>query len=152
MIQSVDPESGEVEVFDSAVDALLVPLNIADLDEDQLLALFPTPVQAAGALIIARGRLRNAPAYLNAQSAALRAAKRDLIVAKGYARERLRAAGYSWAESKDRAEADAAVIKAIEQLDTCELAREYAQDLKWMLSKEVDILRSLNTNFREEHK
>ncbi|WEG10404.1 hypothetical protein PU630_07615 [Microbacterium horticulturae] len=49
---NVDQQTGEVaddEKFPGS-DAHLVPLNLAALSEDELIALLPTPIQTAGAL------------------------------------------------------------------------------------------------------
>ena len=58
MNDHVDPWTGEI--VKSPVD--LVALDLAKLNEDELIALMPTPVQAAGALLHARDAVRRAPA------------------------------------------------------------------------------------------
>ena len=146
---TADPVTGE---FRDEGEIALVPLNIADLDEDALRELLPTPVQAAGALVIARERLANAPGALNSLAATVRQRKRELTVARGYAFRDLRSEGFSQMESKIRAESEPEVLKAAEALDDAELAMQYGQDLKWVLGKEVELLRSLNANVREEHR
>lgn len=142
-----DPDTGEL--VEAAASVELVPLNIAGLDEDQLLELFPTAVQCAGALLIARARIGKAPGVLAARSAAVKAAKRELIVARGYARQC--AEGRDAETRKLTAESDADVIKAWERIDTAELALEYARELRKSLSEDIEILRSLNANFRGEN-
>jgi hypothetical protein len=127
-----------------------VPLNLAELDEDALLAMFPSPIQCAGALLYARQLIAEAPAILNTRSKALKDAKRQLLVAKGYARKR--ATGKTAEDRRIEAEADDQVITAGEWVDTCELALEYARERRKSLTEDVDILRSLNANFRGEHK
>lgn len=128
----------------------LVPLDLAGLDEDALIALFPSPVQCAGALLQARRMIAAAPAVLAARSKAVKDAKRDLIVARGYARQR--AVGRDAETRKLVAESDAEVLQAWEAIDTAELALEYARELRKTLSEDIEILRSLNANFRGEHR
>ena len=149
---NVDPVTGEVEES-PGVD--LVPLNLAGLDEAELLALFPTPVQCAGALIKARAMVARAPAVLNEYRTALAVAERDLTiaVAKG-ARDLL--AEYPrmpMTERRDLARAtDDRVLAAQEARDTAWLLLQYAKDKKDALFEDVGILRSLNANFRGEHR
>lgn len=142
MSNVVDTATGEVSDD-------LVPLNLATLDEDALLAMFPTPIQAAGALLMARRHLADAPAVLSERSRAVKDAKRQLIVAKGYAR--IRATGRTAEDRRAEAEAAPEVISAWEHVDDCELALEYARERRKSLSEDIEILRSLNANFRTEH-
>lgn len=141
------PETGEVIDPTPSVD--LVPLNLAGLDEDELVHLFPTPVQCAGALMQARQAIARAPEILAGRSKAVKDAKRVLAAARGYAR--LRAEGRDMETRRLVAESDADVIQAWEHLDVCELALEYARERRKSLSEDIDILRSLNANFRGEH-
>lgn len=143
MSTAVDEHTGEMD------DIQLVPLGLSDLDETELLKMFPTPVQCAGALLIARRHLAEAPAIINERSRALKNAKRQLIVARGYAMQD--AVGRTAEIRKATAEADANVIAAWEHIDTCELALEYAREVRKSLSEDIEILRSLNANFRNEH-
>lgn len=143
----VNPATGEV-ADEPGVE--LVPLNLAALDEDEVIALFPTPIQAAGALIMARRVLAEAPAILSARSAAVKARKRELLVARGYAYQR--AEGRNAEIRKAIADSDPDVIAAWERIDTAELALEYAREVRKSLSEDIEILRSLNANFRQEHK
>jgi len=136
---NIDQETGEVTEATASVD--LVPLNLAGLDEDDLLHLFPTPVQCAGALLQARTAI--------ARAKAVKDAKRVLAAARGYARQN--AQGRDAETRKLVAESDASVIEAWEHLDVCELALEYARERRKSLSEDIDILRSLNANFRGEH-
>lgn len=145
--------AGTGEVMESAspgTEVELVPLDVAGISEDDLLAMFPSPVQAAGALLHARALIAQAPDVINARSKALKDAKRQLLVAKGYARQR--ATGRTAEDRKVESEADPEVIKAGEWVDTCELALEYARERRKSLSEDVEILRSLNANFRNEHR
>ncbi|WP_337004044.1 MULTISPECIES: hypothetical protein [unclassified Microbacterium] len=128
----------------------LVPLELAALDEDEILALFPTPVQCAGALLKARALIAHAPAVLAARSKAVKDAKRNLIVARGYARQR--AVGRDAETRKLVAESDADVLQAWEAIDVAELALEYAREMRKTLTEDIEILRSLNANFRGEHR
>lgn len=145
----IDPGTGEVFEGDEP-GAELVPLNLAALDEDVLLSRFPSPVQAAGALMYARSLIADAPKVLHDRSKAVKDAKRQLIIARGYARQEVRAASVE--ERRIVAEAHPQVIAAWEHLDTCELALEYAREMRKTLSEDIEILRSLNANFRGEHK
>ncbi|MEB0286186.1 hypothetical protein QN355_06435 [Cryobacterium sp. 10S3] len=145
---TVNTATGEVGVAGS--DVGLVTLDMAALSEDDLLAMFPTPVQAAGALLLARRLIAQAPEVINGRSKALKDAKRQLLIAKGYARQR--ASGRTAEDRRVEAEADAEVITAGEWVDTCELLLEYARERRKSLSEDVEILRSLNANFRQEHK
>lgn len=140
------PETGEVIDPTPSVD--LVPLNLAGLDEDELVHLFPTPVQCAGALLQARTAIARAPEILASRSKAVKDAKRVLAAARGYAR--LRAEGRDMETRRLVAESDADVIQAWEHLDVCELALEYARERRKSLSEDIDILRSLNANMRSE--
>ncbi len=135
---------------DPSTEIELVPLNLGELDEEQLLAMFPTPVQCAGALLVARQTLAEAPAVLNDRSRALKDAKRNLIIARGYAYQK--AQGRDAATRRLVAESDADVIAAWEAVDTAELALEYARDVRRSLTEDIEILRSLNANFRGEHR
>lgn len=147
---SVDTDTGEVR--DDAGELALVPLHIAELDEDALLAMFPTPVQCAGALLIARERIANAPAALEQLGKKVRQAKRELLVARAKSRIHYRGEGWNISDSKDLAESTDAVVGALEAADDAELALEYGRDLRRTLTTEIDILRSLNANFRGEHR
>ncbi|WP_288874198.1 hypothetical protein [uncultured Microbacterium sp.] len=142
----IDETSGEVA--EAGIE--LVPLDLAGLDEDALIALFPTPVQCAGALLKARAMIAHAPAVLAARSKAVKDAKRNLIVARGYARQR--AVGRDAETRRLVAESDAEVLTAWEAIDTAELALEYARELRKTLTEDIEILRSLNANFRGEHR
>ncbi len=128
----------------------LVPLNLTALDEGELLALFPSPVQCAGALLKARAMIAQAPAVLAERSKAVKDAKRNLIIARGYARQR--AEGRDAETRRLIAESDADVLTAWEAIDTAELALEYARELRKTLTEDIEILRSLNANFRGEHR
>lgn len=143
----VDPNTGEITDQGASVD--LVPLNLAGLDEDELIHLFPTPVQCAGALLQARTAIARAPEILAGRSKAVKDAKRMLTAARGYAR--LRAEGRDMETRRLVAESDAEVIAAWEHLDMCEIALEYARERRKSLSEDIDILRSLNANMRGEH-
>jgi len=143
----IDPNTGVVTEESAGVE--LVPLNLAALNEDELAGLFPSPVQCAGALLQARAMIAHAPAVLAARSKAVKDAKRQLIIARGYARQR--AEGRDAETRKLTAESDAEVIQAWEAIDTAELALEYARERRKSLSEDIEILRSLNANFRKEH-
>src|SRR5690606_36937666 len=80
MSDHVNPITGEV-----SESLELVPLNLAALDEDALRELFPTPIQAAGALIHARSVAARAPHALNVYRSALVSADRKLAIATALA-------------------------------------------------------------------
>lgn len=146
---SIDTATGEIR--DDAPDLALVPLHIAELDEEALASLFPTPQQAVGALIIARERLREAPAVLQQRSSDLKQAKRRLIVAQGMSFVALRREGRTIADA--RAERDVApeVQRAQEQVDTCDLALEYAREVRRTLEVEISMLQTLVRYLTGEH-
>src|SRR5690606_26698253 len=54
MSENINPVTGEVEEVEAGSVVEMVPLDLANLSEDELLAMFPSPVQVAGALMIAR--------------------------------------------------------------------------------------------------
>lgn len=145
----IDQATGEVR--DDA-EVGLVPLHIAELDEDYLLSLFPTPVQCAGALLIARERLANAPGALNDLARAVRDAKRDFTVERGKAFQRARSEGLSIADANAWRDVDEKVSAAREAVDAAELALEYGRETRRTLESEIEILRSLNANMRTEHR
>lgn len=128
----------------------LVPLNLTALDEGELLQMFPSPVQCAGALLKARAMIAHAPAVLADRSKAVKDAKRELIIARGYARQR--AVGRDAETRRLVAESDADVLTAWERIDVAELALEYAREMRKTLTEDIEILRSLNANFRGEHR
>lgn len=149
---NVDPITGEV---DESPGVDLVPLNLAGLDEAELLAMFPTPVQCAGALLRARGAVGRAPAVLNDYRTALTVADRDLTIAVAVgARDILQDyPRMPMTERRDLARAtDDRVIKAQEHRDDAWLLLQFAKDKKDALFEDVGILRSLNANFRGEHR
>jgi len=132
----------------------LVPLNLAALDEDALLALFPSEIQAAGALIRAREASSRVPAALNARREELRVAERDLMVQLGLAVRDL-AAEMPRATLTERrliAVTTEKVRAAQERRDDAWLLFEYTRDWERAIDRDVDILRSLNANFRGEHR
>jgi len=141
------------EIAESSV-LELVPLNLAALDEDALLALFPTEIQAAGALIRAREASSRVPAALNARREELRVAERDLTVQLGLAvrdlsEEMPRA---TLTERRLIAVTTEKVRAAQERRDDAWLLFEYTRDWERAIARDVDILRSLNANFRGEHR
>lgn len=148
-MQEVDPETGEV--IEAPME--LVPLNLAALDEDRLLDMFPTPVQAAGALVQARAVAARAPRALDEYRRRLQAAERALVVATAIAVRDLspefpRA---TLTERKMLAATVDAVREAQDARDEAWLLLEYARDFDKAVGRDIDILRSLNANFRSEH-
>lgn len=153
---SVNPITGEVDERDTlpGTDIELVPLNLAALDEDAILAMFPTPVQAAGALLYARHVASKAPGALNKYRTALKRAEKDLTIAVALGAERLLEtyARMPMTERRDLARAtDPRVIAAEAERDTAWLLLEYTKDFDRMIGRDIDILRSLNANLRSEH-
>lgn len=149
MTETVNPVTGEVEDAPSVLE--LVPLDLVNLSEDDLIAMFPSPVQVAGALQIARARIGHAPGVLKDLSKAVKTAKRDLLIAKGKAYRDARQAGFNITDARNYAEVDGPVIGAREAVDDAELELEFGRDLRKSLTTDIDILRSLNANFRAEH-
>jgi hypothetical protein len=146
----IDPETGEV--VERPIE--LVASDIANIDEDQLIALFPTPAQAAGALLLARQKVARAPRALRDAKMQLKAAERDLRVITGRVTLELadKYDGMSVSERQKLAASDARVGEAEEARDVAWLALEYAKDWDRALGRDVELLRSVNANFRQEMK
>lgn len=152
---NVNPITGEVDEVETVpgTDVELVPLNLAGMDENALLALFPTPVQAAGALIQARIVARRAPAALNTYRTKLKRAETDLKVQIAVAVRDL-VEDYPKATLTERrmlAYTVDRVKTAQDAADTAWLELEYARDFDRAIGRDIDILRSLNANLRGEH-
>ncbi|RRJ85934.1 hypothetical protein EG850_11145 [Gulosibacter macacae] len=150
MAEHIDPETGEV------IDAPLglVPLNLSALSEDELAAALATPQQAYAALQKARSLNARVPAGLDKYRRALRAAERDLSLAKAVELKRLRE---EWSkatltELRELATVSDAVQEALDARDTAWLLFEYAQDWAKAIAADIDLLRSINANVRAEHK
>lgn len=149
----VNPITGEV-ADEPGTDIDLVPLNLAGLDEDAITAMFPTPVQAAGALLYARQVAARAPAALNRYRTALKAADKALTIAVALGARDLLSEypRLPMSERRDLARAtDPKVREAEEARDTAWLLLEYARDYDRAIGRDIDILRSLNANLRGEH-
>jgi hypothetical protein len=146
--ESIDPETGEV--VERPIE--LVASDIANIDEDQLIALFPTPAQAAGALLLARQKVARAPRALRDAKMQLKAAERDLRVITGRVTLELadKYEGMSVSERQKLAASDAREGEAEEARDVAWLALEYAKDWDRALGRDVELLRSVNANFRAE--
>jgi hypothetical protein len=148
---AVDPITGEVTEQPGME---LVPLNLAALSEDDLLAMFPTPIQAAGALLHARAVNARAPHALNEYRGKLRSAERDLQLATAKTVRDL--AGTfpraTLTERKMLAVEDERVRAAQDEFDTAWLLYEFARDYAKSIAQDIEILRSVNANFREEHR
>lgn len=153
---NTDPMTGGVLETDAVAESMeLVPLNLAALDEAALLAMFPTPVQAAGALIWARATLSRAPKALSDYRTKLRKAQRDKKIAIGRAVKNLREEfpRATLTELRDLAYgADDRVIAALDAEDDAWLEFEYAKDYAVAIKEDIEILRSINANFRGEHR
>lgn len=152
---SVNPITGEVEDADTfpGTDIELVPLNLAHLDEDAIAQMFPTPAQAAGALLYSRQVAARAPAALNGYRTALKRAEKDLAIAIALGAEKLLETypRMAMSERRDLARAiDARVKEAENTRDTAWLLLEYARDYDRAIGRDIDILRSLNANLRGE--
>ena len=149
-MNDIDPMTGEVVQRPLEV----VAVDIAALDAQELAQLFPTPVQAAGALLKARQAVARAPYALRKAKEKLRAAERDLKLA--IARATLELAeqfqGMSVSERSKLAEADARVVDARETADMAWIELEYAKDWDRALGRDVELLRSVNANMRAETK
>lgn len=147
---NVDQGTGEV-TEDAGTDIDLVPLNLALLDEDAIMQMFPTPAQAAGALLYSRQVAAQAPVVLNTYRTALKKADKDLALAIAVgARDLLTEyPRMPMTERRDLARAtDPKVRAAEESRDTAWLLLEYARDRDRALGRDIDILRSLNANLR----
>lgn len=154
---NVDQQSGEVledaETF-PGTDAHLVPLNLAGMDEDRLAALFPTPAQAAGALIMAREVSGRAPAALSRFREGLLRAENELRIAIALGAEELLTIypRMSMTERRDLARVtNDRASKAQAARDDAWLQLEYARDFEKAIGRDIDILRSLNANLRGSH-
>lgn len=133
----------------------LVPLNLAALSEDELLKMLPSPVQCAGALQYARQVAARAPKALNELRQALSDRERELTIALAVAARDLLSAypRMPMTERRDLARAeDERVKNAQEARDEAWLLLEYARDYDRAIGRDIDILRSLNANFRGEHR
>lgn len=152
----VNFETGEVDDDDlPGTEIDLVPLNLAELSEEQLLEMFPTPVQCAGALLYARQATARAPKALNQLRTKLKTCERELTIALAIgARDLL--ADYPrmpMTERRDLARAEVEKVrKAQESVDEAWLHLEYARDYDRAIGRDIDILRSLNANMRGEHR
>lgn len=148
MTDHVNPITGEV-----SESLELVPLNLAALDEDALREMFPTPIQAAGALIHARSVAARAPHALNVYRSALVTADRRLAIATALAVRDLQAdfPRATLTERRMLATADPRVVEAQSARDEAWLLLEYARDYDRAIQRDIDILRSLNANLRGEH-
>ena len=144
---NVDETTGEV--VDTEQQAL-VPLDLHRLSEDELAQMMPSPAQVAGAMLIARERIARAPKVLEELSGALKAAKRDLRVATALAFGRYRDEGWSVGDARALATSDEKVQAAQAAADEAELKLEYGRDLRKTLTEDVELLRSLNANYRAE--
>jgi len=154
---NVDQQTGEVvedEKFPGS-DAHLVPLNLAALSEDELIALLPTPIQAAGALARAREVNGRAPAALARFREQLNAAENELRIAVALGAEELLQIypRMPMSERRDLARAtNDRAVRAQDARDTAYLQFEYARDYERAIARDIDILRSLNANLRGEHR
>lgn len=147
MVDALNPITGEVEPME------LVPLNLAALNEDDLIAMFPTPIQASGALLHARHVNARAPHALNTYRSQLVTAEKHLRIAIALAMRDL-AAEFPRASMTERrllAAADERVVTAQDARDTAWLLLEFAKDYAKAIANDIDILRSINANFRQEH-
>lgn len=147
----MDPETGEVRESGDPIG--MVPLELASLSEDELARRIPTPEQCSLALMKAREALTRSPGALNTASAAVKAARRELAATIGSAVMAIgREMGGSVEERRRVVMGRPEVLEAQENLDRAELALEYARNWQQVLMKDVDILRSLNVNWRREHR
>ena len=154
---NVDEQTGEVRDDEQfpGTDVTLVPLNLAGMSEEQILELLPTPTQAAGALIYARAVSMRAPKALDERRRALKAAERELTIAVALGAQALLTEypRMPMTERRDLARAtDSRVKAAQEAVDEAWLLLEYARDYEKAISRDIDILRSLNANLRAEHR
>lgn len=152
---SLNPITGEVDDWEPGEDpakGILLPGTLAGLTEDDIAQAFPSPAHIEGALIESRTRIGRSINIIREKSRALKDAKRDLLLARGLARQEARASGE---HRTDRdvtvaVELDDTVQAALAAVDEAALALEYARQLKSGLFLDVEILRSLNSNLRAE--
>lgn len=153
----VNPVTGEVE-GDWRVDAenadtgIMVPLNLSQLTEAEVVQAFPTAGELEQALLASRTRLGRAAPFLSDASRVLKKTKRDFIVARAVARQNVRETGI-WKTEKDvdaAIDRDDSVQRALTIVDDAALKLEYARELKNSLHMDIEILRSLNSNMRGE--
>lgn len=151
MSEDVNPITGEVS---EGKEIGLVPLNLAAMSEEALLELFPSPIQAAGALIRARETAARAPRALSMYRTELKKAERTLKVELALAMRRLATEfpRSTMTERKILAASDEKVRAAQDVHDDAWLLLEYARDYDRAIGRDIDILRSLNANFRTEHR
>lgn len=153
---TVNFATGEVTDEEAAAAGMdMVPLNLAALSEDELIAMLPTPVQCAGALQYARQVAARAPKALNELRTSLAQRERELTIAVALGARDLLAEypRLPMSERRDIARAtDSRVSEAQEARDTAWLLLEYARDYDRAIGRDIDILRSLNANFRGEHR
>lgn len=153
---NINPNTGEVvEEDETAAEIELVPLNLADLSEEEILRMLPTPVQCAGALQYARQVTARAPKALNKLRNALTKREQELTIALAMGARDLLAEypRMPMTERRDLARAtDDRVRAAQEARDDAWLLLEYARDYDRAIGRDIDILRSLNANFRGEHR
>lgn len=144
----VDPSNGEV--VESPME--LVPLNLGDLDEQQIANLIPTPLQAAAALQKGRAVNSRLPRILDEHRAKLQRAERDLKLAIALEVKSLRdeLPKATLSELRELATADGKVQAALDARDTAWLLFEYAKDWQKTIGSDLELLRSINANFRSE--
>lgn len=152
-----DPITGEVieQPTFAGTEVDLVPLNLASMSEEEIIALLPTPIQAAGALTYARRVSLRAPKALDERRRALKAAERDLTIAVALGAQTLLTEypRMPMTERRDLARAtDSRVKAAQEAADEAWLLLEYTRDHERAIARDIDILRSLNANLRAEHR
>lgn len=150
MIQHVNERSGEV----TEVPMSIVPLNLGLMSEEELAQLIPTPGQALAALQEARKVNSRLPGALAERREELLKAERELSRVLGRTIKRLRTDNLraTLTELRDLAYSDEAVRIAQDERDTEWLLFEYAKDWARAIEKDNELLRSINANFRHEHR
>jgi hypothetical protein len=153
----VNPVTGEVEENwrpenDDADVGVMVPLNLRLLSESDVVQAFPTAGELEQALLASRVRLGRAAPFIVKQSESLKKAKRDLVVARAVSRQNTREGGlFKTEKDVDAAiDRDTLVYRAVVRVDDAAMKLEYARELKSSLHADIEILRSLNTNMRNE--
>jgi hypothetical protein len=153
---SINPVTGEVDEWqgDDPASGVLVPVHLADLDEDGIAQALPSPYQVERALIESRTRIGRSANVVRDASTKVRESKRDLVLAKALARETARASG-TYRTEKDLAaavELDDTVQQAYDAMHEAIAAYEYARLLRSSLWKDIEVLQSINANMRQEVK
>lgn len=149
-VNAITGEVDDWEAGDDPTEGVLLPTNLADLEDDAVAQAFPTPVEIEAGLVRSRTRIGRSVRVIKHQVERVRVAKRALLVARASARQDARAAGGTEKDIAAAIDLDDTVREALAEVDDAAVALEYARQLKSGLYLDVEILRSLNSNVRSE--